>query len=343
MPKYDYAAAVVVVVGVRLLHPPRPQSPNLHCATLQTPFPSRPKHVLRNQSAALARTPRPHASRPTRPPRSARSLGCALLVRTALTSLTPPPIPSTRSSGCAHLNLLRSPPPPSTPLALLVPLASFAPLHSTPQAVITTIFGPKEGVKAAKLIVNCTTPAETASAAAAIFANSTNATRNAALYKETEVYFTELFAERAFIGYETTVMLLFVISLVVMRLEPKAVEKYLFLFYSYVAGTLGGQQNLFLKGVASLLGLAFGDVANGQDPIGDAVFGDWMVWIFIIGMLILAPSQLAVINGESPCAERAKRAKGGGGQGGERTWLWWRGQAAARGRGKGGGGVVCVC
>jgi hypothetical protein len=212
---------------------------------------------------------------------------------------------------------------------LLVPLASLAPpLH--PQAIITTIFGPKEGVKAAKRFVNCSTPAETASATAAILANSTNATRNADLYRDTEVFFTELFAEPAFIGYETTMMLLFFISLIVMRLEPKAVEKYLFLFYSYVAGTLGGQQNLFLKGVASLLGLAFGGA-------GSEVFGDWMVWVFIIGMLILAPSQLAVINGESPCAERAKR--GGAGGASDRGC---GGEAKRRRAGRGGGGGFCV-
>jgi hypothetical protein len=165
-------------------------------------------------------------------------------------------------------------------------------------AIITTIFGPKEAAVTTALhnAANCSSPEAKAAEAAAL----ANGSAQVAKYAESKVYFERLFEEPIFIGYETTAIFLFVVSCVFMKFEPKWADKYLFLFYSYVAGTLGGQQNMFLKGVASLLGIAFGGA-------GSEVFGDWMVWVFIIGMLILAPSQLAVINGESPCAERAKR------------------------------------
>jgi hypothetical protein len=74
-----------------------------------------------------------------------------------------------------------------------------------------------------------------------------------------------------------------------MKFEPTWAKSGLFMAYGYVAGFLGGQQNLFLKGVGTMMTLAFG-------PAGAAVFADWILYVFLLGMLVLAPTQLGVIN-----------------------------------------------
>ena len=108
-------------------------------------------------------------------------------------------------------------------------------------------------------------------------------------YLENKRYVEGLFGEPLFLVYETLVCSVFVACLAAMKFKQKS--KALFLYYAYVAGFLGGQLNLFLKGVGTMLALAFRDGETSA-----AVFSDYMVWLFLFFMLVLAPSQLAVIN-----------------------------------------------
>ena len=87
-------------------------------------------------------------------------------------------------------------------------------------------------------------------------------------YEETVLTFNAFAAESLFVGYEITVILMFLFCLFCMRFEPAFMKDNLFFVYGYVAGFLGGQQNLFLKGVGTFLLLAF-------DGSAEEVFADW--------------------------------------------------------------------
>ena len=133
-------------------------------------------------------------------------------------------------------------------------------------AILTSIWGPKGG----------STP-------------SLDPCSGLTVYEVTKSEINGFFAEGLFIGYEITVVFFFLVSAYCMKYEPSFCQHYLFLPYGYVAGFLGGQQNLFLKGVGTLFTLAFGGSA-------EEVFTDWYFYVFLLMMLILAPTQLAVIN-----------------------------------------------
>jgi hypothetical protein len=125
-------------------------------------------------------------------------------------------------------------------------------------AILTSIWGPKGGT------------GSSSSASTIALACNTSSTLPVSLtaYQEIRATFDGLFAEGLFIGYEITVVVLFLLSLYCMKFEPTFVQKYLFLPYGYVSGFLGGQQNLFLKGVGTFFTLAF----NGS---AEEVFTDW--------------------------------------------------------------------
>ena len=124
-------------------------------------------------------------------------------------------------------------------------------------AVLTSIWGPKGG--------------STSTGDNGIVLNDPcNATASVGLtaYQDTTGMIDSYFASGLFIGYEITVVLFFIASVYCMKVEPACVKDYLFLAYGYVAGFLGGQQNLFLKGVGTFFTLAFGGSAA-------EVFTDW--------------------------------------------------------------------
>jgi hypothetical protein len=59
------------------------------------------------------------------------------------------------------------------------------------------------------------------------------------------------------------------------------------MLFSFVAGVLGGQQNLFLKGIGVLVGFAFA---------GENTFSEWQIWVFLLCMVTLAVLQLVFLN-----------------------------------------------
>lgn len=142
-------------------------------------------------------------------------------------------------------------------------------------AALTTVFGPKEGASSS------TTASTTYDANCTAIPGDD--------YAVTKVYFEDLFKHPTFLAFESVVVVVFIVCALIMKFEPAWARPHLFLPYGYVAGFLGGQQNLFLKGVGTLFTLAF-------SADGGAVFGDWMIYVFILGMASLAPTQLAVIN-----------------------------------------------
>lgn len=99
-------------------------------------------------------------------------------------------------------------------------------------------------------------------------------------------YFTEMFSASTFIVMEVLTWTLFIFCLVCST-RPRF-HRVHFLMVGYVAGFLGGQQNLFLKGVGVLLGAAF----RGNHEI----WKDWMLYLFVICMLVLAIVQLKFLN-----------------------------------------------
>lgn len=105
-------------------------------------------------------------------------------------------------------------------------------------------------------------------------------------YDEQKAQFGELFSATTFLIFESIAVIICIICLILSRVE--ACRMFRFLMVSYVAGFLGGQQNLFLKGVGTFMGVAFS---------GDgSVFADWLVYVFIVGMVGLASTQLAFLN-----------------------------------------------
>lgn len=105
-------------------------------------------------------------------------------------------------------------------------------------------------------------------------------------YAETKAKFGDLFSAPAFIVFEVIVVSACIFCLVLSRLE--SCHRIHFLAVGYVAGFLGGQQNMFLKGVGTFIGTAIA---------GDAsVFSDWLVYVFILGMVSLASTQLFFLN-----------------------------------------------
>jgi hypothetical protein len=105
-------------------------------------------------------------------------------------------------------------------------------------------------------------------------------------YVETKENFGVLFGAPAFIVFEIVTIFLFITCLVLINFEKQ--RKLHFLFYGYIAGFLGGQQNMFLKGVGTFFGLGFSGNVE--------VFADWMVYVFIIMMAGLAGTQMGYLN-----------------------------------------------
>eukprot|EP00927_Polykrikos_kofoidii_P050712 TRINITY_DN44608_c0_g1_i1.p1 TRINITY_DN44608_c0_g1~~TRINITY_DN44608_c0_g1_i1.p1 ORF type:complete len:431 (+),score=47.14 TRINITY_DN44608_c0_g1_i1:45-1295(+) len=98
--------------------------------------------------------------------------------------------------------------------------------------------------------------------------------------------FGELFGSPAFIVFEFFVIALFLLSVCVStmaRYRPLH-----FATVGYIAGFLGGQQNLFLKGTALFIRIGFEDDAS--------VFSHWMVYVFGLLMATMAAAQLRVLN-----------------------------------------------
>ena len=145
-------------------------------------------------------------------------------------------------------------------------------------AVLTSIFGPQEGASTSS-----------STSFGGCGEAQLDAPSESEVYLESKAYFEGLFSAPLFVAYESTVCAIFLLSLFIMKFEPKWADGALFMAYGYTAGFLGGQQNLFLKGVGTMMTLAFG-------PAGSQVFADWMLYVFLLGMFILAPTQLAVIN-----------------------------------------------
>ena len=86
-------------------------------------------------------------------------------------------------------------------------------------------------------------------------------------YQQTKDEFGTFFSAPAFIIFEVFTIAIFIACLVGTKMEK--FKHYHFLFYGYIAGFLGGQQNMFLKGVGTCFGSAFA---------GDAsVFADYLV------------------------------------------------------------------
>ena len=105
-------------------------------------------------------------------------------------------------------------------------------------------------------------------------------------YEQTKAEFGEFFSAPAFIIFEVLTIGIFIGCLIGTKLEKH--KRFHFLFYGYIAGFLGGQQNMFLKGVGTCFGSAFAGDA--------AVFADYLVYIFIIAMAGLAGTQLGYLN-----------------------------------------------
>mmetsp|Transcript_89129 Transcript_89129/g.260550 ORF Transcript_89129/g.260550 Transcript_89129/m.260550 type:complete len:406 (-) Transcript_89129:179-1396(-) len=105
-------------------------------------------------------------------------------------------------------------------------------------------------------------------------------------YSDNKAHFGELFSAPFFLCFEVVTVALFVASLVLSRVHR--CKRMHFLMMGYMAGFLGGQQNMFLKGVATLLEI----VISGDT----SVFGDWPVYVFVVGMASLASAQLYFLN-----------------------------------------------
>lgn len=144
-------------------------------------------------------------------------------------------------------------------------------------AVLTSIWGPKGGTTSFTTVDPC---------------NATAVALKLSEYQETRLLFDGLFVEPLFVVYEIIVVVGFIFCIYCMKVEPTFCKNYMFMVYGYVAGFLGGQQNLFLKGVGTLFTLAFGDSPGAAAE----VFSDYYFYIFLAMMLILAPTQLAIIN-----------------------------------------------
>jgi len=105
-------------------------------------------------------------------------------------------------------------------------------------------------------------------------------------YAEMKEYFAGLFLAPVFLIFEALTIALLAVCFALPRIG--CCEKLHFLLLGYVAGCLGGQQNMFLKGVGTSFTTGFG---------GDAsVFGDWMVYVFVFFMVTLASLQLFFLN-----------------------------------------------
>jgi hypothetical protein len=105
-------------------------------------------------------------------------------------------------------------------------------------------------------------------------------------YAETKAEFGELFLAPAFLVFEAFTIAVF--AGCVYGIRQAKYGRYHFLFFGYIAGFLGGQQNMFLKGVGTCFGTAFA---------GDAtVFADYLVYVFIVAMAGLAATQLVYLN-----------------------------------------------
>eukprot|EP00750_Incisomonas_marina_P031622 INCI8255.3.p1 GENE.INCI8255.3~~INCI8255.3.p1 ORF type:complete len:451 (+),score=66.18 INCI8255.3:279-1631(+) len=97
----------------------------------------------------------------------------------------------------------------------------------------------------------------------------------------------ELFSKVPFLAFQGAVVVLCVLSLSLMWSKAKCVDAFRFLLFAFIAGTLGGEQNLFLKGIGVLVGFAF----NGENT-----FGEWQIWVFLLAMVTLAVLQLVILN-----------------------------------------------
>jgi hypothetical protein len=96
-----------------------------------------------------------------------------------------------------------------------------------------------------------------------------------------------LFAKVPFLVFQGAVMALLVFSFSLMWSKAHCVNSFRFMLFAFVAGTLGGQQNLFLKGIGVLVGFAFA---------GENTFAEWQVWVFLLAMVTLAALQLVILN-----------------------------------------------
>ena len=105
-------------------------------------------------------------------------------------------------------------------------------------------------------------------------------------YADTKAEFGELFLAPAFLVFEAFTIAVFAGCWYGIRQAKYGT--YHFLFFGYIAGFLGGQQNMFLKGVGTYFGTAFAG-----DP---TVFADYLVYVFILAMAGLAATQLAYLN-----------------------------------------------
>eukprot|EP00927_Polykrikos_kofoidii_P012315 TRINITY_DN15307_c0_g1_i1.p1 TRINITY_DN15307_c0_g1~~TRINITY_DN15307_c0_g1_i1.p1 ORF type:complete len:528 (-),score=52.60 TRINITY_DN15307_c0_g1_i1:29-1567(-) len=105
-------------------------------------------------------------------------------------------------------------------------------------------------------------------------------------YEDAKARFGELFREPVFICFEAVVVSLFLLSIFVSRMRQY--NSLHFVSVGYAAGFLGGQQNLFLKGTGMcvVIGLE-GDLS---------VFSDWLVYVFVGLMVLMAGTQLFVLN-----------------------------------------------
>jgi hypothetical protein len=96
-----------------------------------------------------------------------------------------------------------------------------------------------------------------------------------------------LFTKVPFLVFQGVVMALLVFSLSLMWSKAHCINSFRFMLFSFVAGMLGGQQNLFLKGIGVLVGFAFA---------GENTFAEWPVWVFLLAMVTLAVLQLVILN-----------------------------------------------
>mmetsp|Transcript_58343 Transcript_58343/g.161334 ORF Transcript_58343/g.161334 Transcript_58343/m.161334 type:complete len:534 (-) Transcript_58343:2-1603(-) len=105
-------------------------------------------------------------------------------------------------------------------------------------------------------------------------------------YPEMKEYFTGLFSAPGFIAFEVLTLALLVACLVLSQCEWCG--KLHVVMLGYVAGALGGQQDMFLKGVGTSLGTSLdGDLS---------VFADWVFYAFAIFLVSLASMQLFFLN-----------------------------------------------
>ena len=132
-----------------------------------------------------------------------------------------------------------------------------------------------------------------------------------------------LFDETPFLVFEAITTSILVACLSLMWNKNEKFDKVRFLMFAYTAGFLGGQQNLFLKGVGTLGPCAHLravlSVLLGQRELdlfqmatcchgcasfhqgglafkGEDVFGNWQIWVFVLGMGTLAFLQLVILN-----------------------------------------------